>query len=69
MDKSIRVYGEFLLSTSLADQVREAVADVLQGNRLRGLSHIDDDCRLCRTEPDPEPVSKIPKSRAYAVAS
>ncbi len=69
MDKSIRVYGEFLLSTSLAEQVREAVADVLQGNRLRDLSHLDDDCHLCRTAPDPEPVAKVPKSRAHAVAS
>ncbi len=69
MGKSIRVYGEFLLSTSLAEQVREAVAEVLQGNRLRDLSHLDNDCHLCRTTPDPEPVARIPKSRAHAVMS
>ncbi len=69
MDKSAHVYGEYLLSTPLDEQVREAVADVLEGNRLQELSHLDDDCHLCRTAPEPEPVTSIRIAPTQAIAS
>jgi hypothetical protein len=48
ISESIHVFGEFRISSALARRVNRAVSEILQENLLKDLSHVDEDCALCR---------------------
>ncbi len=48
MPGAIQVFGEFHLSNTLARRMERAVAEILEQNTVADLSHVGDDCALCR---------------------
>lgn len=64
----IQVYGEFHLSSSLARRVSRAVTEIVKQNTLDELSHVDDDCPLCRTGEVPRDASEPDRAGRQWVA-
>lgn len=48
MSAGIQVFGEFHISNSLARRVQRAVEEFVQRDPLADLSHVDENCALCR---------------------
>jgi len=57
---SIHVYGGFRLSSALARRVQRAVEEIVGENTVPELSHVDENCNLCRTQEEGGRVAPEP---------